>query len=270
MPWDDYDYPFKPYVSAADRKRRAQKAAARLDKKGAAREPVVITGKPIAQTFWGRSWCTNMERYSDFFSRLDRGRSYVRSGAVLDLRIARGEVVASVMGSRLYTVTVKIRPVPKTRWDALCKRCAGGIDSVVELLQGRFSEAVMTHICGEACGLFPTPSEIEFDCTCPDWASMCKHVAAVLYGVGSRFDTKPELFFTLRGVDGNDLIAAAGEGVDQGLTRSGTARRLEGADLSALFGIEVAEPARPRSPAVAARTRKKKAATKRRKTASSR
>jgi uncharacterized Zn finger protein len=262
MGFDDNDY-FRPYVSAAERKRRAQSAAARLDKKGAAREPVIVTGTAIAHTFWGRSWCTNMERYSDFYSRLQRGRSYVRSGAVVDLRIARGAVAAKVMGSRLYDVDVKIEPVPKARWEALCGRCAGGIDSVVELLQGRFSDAVMAHICGAESGLFPTPREIRFDCTCPDWASMCKHVAAVLYGIGARFDSKPELFFTLRGVDGSDLIAAAGQGVTASTARRGNARRLEGADLTALFGIEIVEPVGPaRAKAPASARAKKKGAAK--------
>lgn len=234
---------FKPYVSAAQRKRRAEKAAARLDKSSPSREPVSVTGNVIARTFWGRSWCANMARYSDFYSRLERGRAYLRSGAVLDLRIARGAVKASVMGSRLYTVQVNISAVPKARWDALCKRCAGAIDSVVELLQGRFSNAVMEHICSKDTGLFPAPREITFDCSCPDWASMCKHVAAVLYGIGARFDARPELLFTLRDVDEKDLIAAAGSGVTMPSSGGGTARRLESGDLSALFGVEIVETA---------------------------
>lgn len=233
---------FKPYIPAADRRRRAEKASAKLDKGGAAREPVAISGNAIARTFWGRSWCVNLERYSDYSNRLGRGRSYVRSGAVLDLRIDRGQVTAAVMGSRLYTVKVKIGTVPSARWDLLCRRCTGGIDSVVELLQGRFSKAVMEHICGTEAGLFPAPREIGFDCTCPDWADMCKHVAAVLYGIGARLDTRPELLFALRGVDGNDLIAAAGQGVTAPAAGGATAKRLEGANLSALFGLEIIEP----------------------------
>jgi uncharacterized Zn finger protein len=260
MPYED-DY-FRPYVSAAERKRRALKAAARLDRKDRARAPIVIAGRDIASTFWGRSWCRNMERYSDFHNRLGRGRSYVRSGAVLDLRIEAGKVAASVMGSRLYSVEVGIKAVPQARWDALCRRCAGGIDSMVELLQGRFSEAVMEHICGEAAGLFPSPQEISFGCTCPDAASMCKHVAAVLYGIGARFDSHPELFFTLRGVDGNDLIAAAGAGAAAAPARAGRGRRLQGADLSALFGIEIVEP--DAIPAVRGRPRAKTRVTSKR------
>ena len=241
------DYYFKPYLSAAERKRRADKAAAKLDKGGKSRDPVVGSGSAIARTFWGRAWCNNMNRYSDYLNRLDRGRSYVRSGAVLDLRIDRGAVKASVMGTRLYSVNVKIATVPKARWERLRALCTGGIDSVVELLQGRFSDAVMAHICGTEAGLFPAQSEIGFDCTCPDWASMCKHVAAVFYGIGARLDTRPELLFTLRGVDGNELITAAGAGLAAS-AGGGNARRLEGADLSALFGIEIVEPvARGRS-----------------------
>ena len=166
------------------------------------------------------------------------------------------------MGSRLYSVEVGIKAVPQARWDALCRRCAGGIDSMVELLQGRFSEAVMEHICGEAAGLFPSPREISFGCTCPDSASMCKHVAAVLYGIGARFDSQPELFFTLRGVDGNDLIAAAGAGAAAAPARAGRGRRLQGADLSALFGIEIVEP--DAIPAVRGRPRAKTRVTSKR------
>jgi uncharacterized Zn finger protein len=161
---------------------------------------------------------------------------------VLDLRIARGEVVASVMGSRIYTVTVKIRPVSKARWDALCKGCAGGIDSVVELLQGRFSEGVMAPICAPDSGLFPAPSEIEFDCTCPDWASMCKHVAAALYGIGARLDREPELLFTLRKVKQEELISRAGSGAALTRRRTRVTRRrtIDESSLAEVFGLEIA------------------------------
>ena len=173
----------------------------RLRKKGRPVSPVILEGRAIARTFWGQSWCRNLERYSDYSNRLPRGRSYVRNGSVVDLQVARGEVTARVAGSSLYTVRVKVTAVPRARWSALCRSCAGGIDSLVELLQGRLSKAVMERICAEKTGLFPAPAEIRFGCSCPDWAAMCKHVAAVLYGVGARLDTRPELLFELRGVD---------------------------------------------------------------------
>lgn len=210
--------------------------------------PVVIQGRAIARTFWGKAWCDNLERYSDYANRLPRGRTYVRNGSVVDLRIAAGEVKARVSGSHLYTVAVKIAPVPKERWRAICKDSAGAIDSLVELLQGRFSTGVMERICQQRMGLFPTPEEIDLSCSCPDWASMCKHVAAVLYGIGARLDEQPELLFKLRKVDETELIAKAGAGLT--LAKKGPAadRILDHGDLSELFGLELAED----TPSVAA------------------
>jgi uncharacterized Zn finger protein len=223
----------------------------RLRKKGHPVSPVVLEGRTIARTFWGESWCRNLERYNDYSNRLPRGRTYVRNGSVVDLQIARGEVTARVSGSSLYTVRVKVAAVPRARWTALCRSCAGGIDSLVELLQGRLSKGVMERICAERTGLFPAPAEIRFTCSCPDWADMCKHVAAVLYGIGARLDTGPELLFELRGVDQNELIARAGRGLP--LARKGPAagRVLAEEGLSELFGIDLAEasapaPAKPR------------------------
>jgi uncharacterized Zn finger protein len=166
--------------------------AARFARKGGTLEPVRVAGRAIAGTFWGKAWCDNMERYSDFANRLPRGRTYVRDGSVIDLRIAAGKVEAQVVGSDIYKTTVKISALPKARWKALGRDCACSIDSLVELLQGRLSRGVMARICRPETGLFPSPKEIAFACSCPDWAAMCKHVAAVLYGVGARLDQKPE------------------------------------------------------------------------------
>ena len=208
-----YDsYGWRPYVSAAERRRTAEREMQKLKKTGHPASPVKIEGREIARSFWGKAWCDNLEHYSDYANRLPRGRTYARNGSVLDLQVAPGEVKALVSGSMLYRVTVKVSPVAKTRWTSICADCGGAIDSLVELLQGRFSRGVMDRICRQKTGLFPTPGEIKFTCSCPDWASMCKHVAAVLYGVGARLDEQPELIFTLRKVDANDLIAKAGQG----------------------------------------------------------
>ena len=172
---------------------------------------MTIEGRTIAKTFWGKSWCANLERYSDFENRLPRGRTYVRNGSVLDLQIAKGEVAAMVAGSELYKVKIAIAPVKQARWKAICRDCAGAINSLVELLQGRLAKGVMDRVCREGDGLFPSPREIKLSCSCPDWADMCKHVAAVLYGVGARLDEKPQLLFVLRGVDENELLAIAGQ-----------------------------------------------------------
>ena len=252
MAYDDYydGYGFKPYVPVAARRAQAARELAKLQKKGRTISPVVIEGRRIAGSFWGEAWCDNLERYSDYANRLPRGRTYVRNGSVVDLQVGPGRVTALVSGSTMYTVRVTVEGVPKPRWSAICRDCSGAIDSLVELLQGRFSKAVMTRLCEERTGLFPSPKDIRFTCSCPDWASMCKHVAAVLYGIGARLDHQPELLFTLRKVDQQDLIAKAESDLSKKPKSITSAKALASEDLSAMFGIEIA-PATP--PARAAR-----------------
>lgn len=242
----DYDgWGFRPYVSVAERRRKAMRAMEKRKKQGHAVSPVSIEGRTIVKTFWGKSWCQNLERYSDYANRLPRGRSYVRNGSVVDLQIQPGAIEAHVSGSELYKVTLKIDPVAKTKWKAICSDCAGGIDSLVELLQGRLSKGVMERICRQDQGLFPTPKEIHLDCSCPDWADMCKHVAAVLYGIGTRFDTQPELLFRLRGVDETELIVNAGQATPLAKQGPAAGKRLAEEDLSAIFGLDMAQSAEP-------------------------
>jgi uncharacterized Zn finger protein len=195
----------------------------------------------IAKSFWGKSWCANLERYSDYENRLPRGRSYVRNGSVIDLQIKKGEVLASVSGSSLYDIKIAIAPVTAKRWKSICRDCAGSIDSLVELLQGRLAKAVMDRVCREGDGLFPSPDEIRLSCSCPDWADMCKHVAATLYGVGARLDEKPQLLFALRGVDESDLLAGAEKGLP--VKSASPAKVFDGDDIAALFGLEMADTA---------------------------
>jgi uncharacterized Zn finger protein len=234
-------YEWRPYVPVAQRRREAAKKLAKLKKKSQAVSPVTIEGRAIAKSFWGKSWCTNLERYSDYENRLPRGRTYVRNGSVFDLQITKGKVAAAVSGSDLYTVTITIAPVAATRWKAICRDCAGTIDSLVELLQGRLSKGVMDRVCREGDGLFPTPKEIKLSCSCPDWAGMCKHVAAVLYGVGARLDEKPALLFALRGVDENQLLANAGQELSLKKAVPATTKVLEDGDVARLFGLEMVE-----------------------------
>ena len=243
MGYGGYDGGWPPYVSVAERRLKAEREIAKLRKKGQKIEPVVIEGRTIARTFWGKAWGDNLESYHDFAYRLERGRSYVRNGLVIDLRITEREVSAMVAGSAVYRVTVGIDAVSAAQWRSICKDCAGGINSLVELLQGRLSQGVMERLCRQELGLFPRPKEIRFTCSCLDYASMCKHVAAVLYGVGARLDHQPELLFRLRAVDEKDLVS----GLDQALpvARKGPAGRkiLEADDLSAMFGLDMAEAA---------------------------
>jgi len=236
-----YWSPFPKSMTVAERKALAAGEVAARKKSGVTMAPVVIEGRTIATTFWGRSWCDNLERYRDFANRLERGRSYVRSGAVIDLRIGRGKIEALVSGSSVYRVSIDIDKLDAARWQALKESCSGSIASLLALLQGKLDAAVMTQMCDQNTGLFPTPQQIEFACSCPDIAYMCKHVAAVLYGVGARLDKSPELMFTLRAVDPAELVTSAGTaGSRAGRKRSSRALDPD-SDLAALFGLELDE-----------------------------
>jgi len=233
---------YRDYVSVAERRAKAVRELEKLRKKGVAASPVAIEGRKIAKEFWGKAWCDNLERYSDYANRLPRGRSYLTNGLVIDLQVARGKVEALVSGSETYKVKIDIAVAAPSRWKAICGDCAGSVGSIVELLQGKLTGPVMERVCRPADGLFPAPGEIKLACSCPDWAGLCKHVAATLYGVGARLDRDPDLLFTLRGVERAELVSA---GADLSITHAaaGGARVLADDDLSALFGLEIDAPA---------------------------
>ena len=240
-----YDYGgWPPYVSVAQRRANALRQISQLKKKGQLLDPITIEGRKIATTFWGKAWCDNLESYSDFANRLPRGRTYVRNGSVCDLQIEPGSVTALVCGSSLYKIKIGIKPLDGKVWSAIKAECAGQIGSLIELLQGKFSTSVMQIITRLDGGLFPKPAEIDLDCSCPDWADMCKHVAAALYGVGARLDQNPELLFVLRKVDHLQLISQAGD--IKTLTRGKPGRKTIAADaLGDVFGIELDNHAKP-------------------------
>lgn len=231
-------FSWKPYVPAAVRRRTADRTAAKLQRKGQMLSPVAASRGAIAKSFWGKAWCQNLERYSDYSNRLPRGRTYLRNGSVIDLKIGPGEVAAKVMGSSLYRITVSIGEVAFADWQAIARDCARSIDTLVELLQGQLSTSVMERITRPGTGLFPSPKEIAFSCTCPDSAAMCKHVAATLYGIGARLDVEPELLFGLRKVDAKELIACAGEGGAPVQKLPDAGRILDSSKLADVFGID--------------------------------
>ena len=242
-----------PYVPVSQRRRQAERKAAALMKKGQVCRPVHIEGRAIARSFWGRAWCDNLEAYSDYANRLPRGRTYVRNGSVIDLRIDHGKVSALVSGSEVYRVEIGVQALEAAMWKAIVEESTGKVASLIEVLQGRLSKAVMEVVTRQGTGLFPLPRQLGFRCSCPDAASMCKHVAAVLYGVGARLDNEPELLFRLRQVEPHDLIRQVGDLPAMAAPAEG---RLERTDLSALFGIDLDEasavPAEPPSRATAA------------------
>jgi uncharacterized Zn finger protein len=256
---------WKPYVPVAARRAKAERSAAKLLKKGQTLSPVTASRGAIAKSFWGKAWCANLERYSDYSNRLPRGRTYLRNGSVIDLKIAEGEVSAQVAGSSLYRISVKISAVSGAHWQGIARDCARSIDTLVELLQGQLSTAVMERITRPGTGLFPSPEEIRFSCSCPDSAAMCKHVAATLYGIGARLDASPELLFSLRKVDASELIAKAGEGGAAQHQAPSSARILDASKLTELFGIDVAggQPEFSREPAAAPQPKKKPQSKKR-------
>ena len=256
-------YQWQPYVPVAERRRKAALEMAALAKKGQRITPVTVSGRKIATTPWGMAWCENLEAYSDYANRLPRGRTYVRNGSVVDLQIEPGRILGRVSGSSIYRTTVQVTAVPKARWSRLVGDCAGDIDSLVELLQGRFSRGVMARLCRTGDGLFPSPAEIALDCSCPDAASMCKHVAAVLYGVGARLDQQPELLFTLRQVSATDLLATAGSGLAAPTSTSSAHRTLSSDDVGALFGLELDQSPPAQPPQAAGRRRRRPTAPER-------
>ena len=250
---------WRPYIPVSRRRAEAKRTVTALRKRGVDIQPVEIEGRRIARTFWGEAWCDHLESFGDYENRIPRGRTYVRNGSVCHLDISRGKVDALVSGSEIYSVTVRISPLSKKAWGAVRNRCAGRIGSLLELLQGRLSDQVMAVVTDRKAGLFPKPRGIEFECDCPDWASMCKHIAAVLYGVGARFDTRPELLFLLRGVDQEELIAADTEQAVAAATTRGQSRRLAEDDLGDVFGIDLDDEI----PLTRARTRAKRKASRR-------
>lgn len=227
---------WRPYVPVAQRRAQALRKIEKLRKKGVDIQPIEIEGRKIASSFWGKAWCDHLESFSDYENRLPRGRTYVRNGSVCHLDVKRGRIEAIVSGSELYEVAIEINPLKPTLWKSIKGLCSGRIGSLLELLRGRLSDQVMGIVTHRQNGLMPQPGEIKLRCSCPDWADMCKHVAAVMYGVGSRLDHQPELLFTLRGVDAAELIST-----DLRVPASATAagRTIADDKLADVFGIEL-------------------------------
>ena len=247
---------FPRYVSVAEKKAKAARKLKQLKKKNPAMQPISLEGQAIAKTWWGKSWNLNLERYADYSNRIGRGRSYVRHGAVLDLQISAGQVKSLVQGSRTkpYTVTIKIKGIAKTIWQNMKAACAGKLDSLPELLRGKFPKALGEIFTAQGRGLFPSPQEIDFDCSCPDWAYMCKHVAATLYGIGTRLDDDAGLFFKLRKVKIDDLIQQTLKDQSYKLLEKAeqmSSGKIAESDLSGIFGIDMEDGLDPDFPKTA-------------------
>lgn len=237
--WDDNSIYSQPAISALRKNavdtRRKEKA------KGKTLEPVAATGNQIIRSWWGKAWCDNLERYADYESRLDRGKRYVRSGMVVDLKIQKGKITARVQGNRKtpYKTEIRISPLSEERCQEIINRCGRQIENMETLIEGNFPEELKDIFLGDK-GLFPTPNEISFNCSCPDWALLCKHVAAALYGIGVRLDEDPLLFFRLRGIDVERFIdITLASKVDSMLANANCSskRIIAPEEAGAMFGI---------------------------------
>ena len=243
---------YPAYVSVAEKRAKAAKKLKQLKKKNPHINPIVIDGTAIARTWWGKAWNKNLESYADYGNRIGRGRSYVRHGAVLDLQIRSGEVESLVQGSQSkpYAVTIRIKAMGRKNWQEIKAASERKLDSLQELLAGKFPKGLGEIFTTQGKGLFPSPKEIDFSCSCPDWAVMCKHVAASLYGISARLDQDPELFFKLRQVKMKDLVSEAVGGKTRELlkkARRKTARVIDDSDLADVFGIDMESTATPKT-----------------------
>ena len=257
-----------PYVPVAERRRKAKAKMQKLSKKGLDVQPIEIQGRKIAKSFWGIAWNDHLESFGDYANRIPRGRTYVRNGSVCHLEIQKGKVEACVSGSSIYKVSISIDSLAKKKWTSVKSKCAGQVGSMLELLQGKLSSSVMKVVTDKTSGLFPAPKEIDLNCDCPDGAYMCKHIAAVLYGVGARLDEQPELLFKLRNVDHEELISA-----DVDLTTKpskGSRRRIADDSLADVFGIDISttETPAPKKKTTKKTTKKTAKKTSSKKTAS--
>ena len=235
------DIPQYSQPNAAELKKRSAASRKKEKAKGKILEPVIINGRAIVNKWWGKAWCDNLERYADYESRLDRGKRYVRAGAVLDLKIQKGKILARVQGTRKvpYKVEIRISPLSEEKCQSIIEKCGSKIENMEELLNGNFPVQMQELFQGKD-GLFPTPREISFSCSCLDWALLCKHVAAALYGVGVRLDEQPLLFFELRGIEiGRFIDVTIANRVEAMLANEGrpSSRIIEDEDIGALFGV---------------------------------
>lgn len=237
----DY-YGFPKYESAAEKKAKAKKSLEKLKKMNPGIEPVIIEGRTLAKSWWGKAWNENLESYADYRNRIARGKTYVRSNTVLDLKISKGSVAAKVQGSRSkpYEVDIKIDSLSDKKWEQVKVLCNHRIDSLEQLIEGKFPKELEVLFTDKKYGMFPSPKEISFFCNCPDSAMMCKHVAAVLYGIGARLDMNPMLFFELRSLNGQELVKKSMELKLKSMMKNAgkkSIREIADKDIANIFGL---------------------------------
>ena len=201
--------------------------------------------RPFGATWWGKAWVDALEQRARLDpNRLPRGRTYARTGAVGELEVRAGEIVAAVQGSRAkpYRVTVRVRTYSEKEWDRTLATLASQVGHLAALLDGEMPPGVADDLAAAKIDLLPVAGEVQPRCSCPDWAEPCKHSAAVCYLVADTLDADPFLLFLMRGRDRDPLLAGlrARRATGVGGAASGAARGTQARRAAADFGSEQA------------------------------
>ncbi len=219
---------FAPRLKAADLQKLAQQRLAELQAGGEELTPVVNTTRKLAGNFWGSAWMKHLAHCESGGMCLAPGRTLLRHGCVLDVRIAPCSIRALISAEELYEVNLQLAPLDSEQQEQLAASCGRHIDSLLSLLEGKVDAAVLRHLCHPETGLLPTPADWRMHCTCPDWAEPCPHAAAAIYAAGCLIDATPALLFTLRGIEPHTLLSAPQESIE-----------LDTGKLSSIFGIDL-------------------------------
>lgn len=162
----------------------------------------------IGETWWAKRFLSILDSFG-WSKRLTRGRSYARSGQVIEYNIDYGVITSKVQGSRAkpYSINIKVKTLSMKQWSSIIKTMASQARFLAKLLSGEMPHDIEDLFKSTGVPLFPS-SEKDFhaECSCPDWANPCKHIAAVYYVVGEAFDRNPFLIFHLRGVKKDELL----------------------------------------------------------------
>ncbi len=219
----------QPRLRAADLERLADARREQLLAAGESLNPVVSRSRKLATRFWGSAWMRHLAVCESGGLCLAPGRTLLRHGCVLDIRVAPGLVSAKVSAEELYEIELRLAPPDEERVEALATLCAGKIDSLLSLLEGRVDEALLQQLCDPDNGLLPDARDWHISCSCPDWSDPCPHAAAAMYALGVLLDSQPELLFTLRSIDSASLLRKPEH----------TSDAFDAATLSATFGIDL-------------------------------
>ena len=219
---------FQPRLKAADLKKLAAMRLAELQAEGQELHPVVNSSRKLATHFWGSAWMKQLALCESGGMCLAPGRTLLRHGCVLDMRISRGCITALVSADELYEVELHLTPLEGEQLESLTLSCGNHINSLLSLLEGKVDTSVLEQLCHPENGILPTPQDWKMHCTCPDWAEPCPHAAAAIYAAGCLIDADPKLLFTLRSIEPDALLAPTAQSIE-----------IDTNKLASMFGIDI-------------------------------